>query len=158
MPKSSTRHADILAVYDKHGGIMSLRRLTQLCAAEGVWTEEEQHNLAFAAMRRQVQQALQVKNSLGLPMAGPSQQTDAGAPIWVQLGLWDEDISLYNMALRLRGIEKDYDTLECLWRNHQARWGNAPPIPHWTYPDEAPLWWHDQPANGEPEPLDDEED
>ena len=138
---------------------MSLRRLTQLCIEDGVWTPEEQHNLAFQAMRRECQAALQVKDSRGLPLAGPSAQADeAHAPIWFQLGLWDETVSIYNMALRLRGIEKDYDTLECLWRYHEERWGNAPPIPRMEYPEAAEIWWHEGRASGEPEPWEDDDD
>lgn len=126
MPKPSTRHNEILAIYDKYGGLMSLRRLTQYCLEAGVWSEEEQHNFAFATMQRECQRALQHKNSLGLPVAGPTPQKSGNAYIWAQLNLWDEEISLFNMALRIKQGEKDYDTLECLWRYHEQRWGNAP--------------------------------
>jgi hypothetical protein len=157
MPTHSSRHDDILAVYDKYGGMLSLRRLTHLCAEEGVWTADEQRQMAFQAMRRECQTALQTKNSLGLPVAGPSPRKDGNAPIWVQLTLWDEETSLFNMALRIRGMAKDYDTLECLWRHHVARWGHAPPIPRWSFPDDEPMWWYDQPESGDPAPLDDDD-
>ena len=158
MPSRSTHHDEILAIYDKYGGVMSLRRLTRLCWDEGVWSPEEQINMGLKAAQRECQSALQVKNSQGLPVAGPSADKDGNSPIWVQLNLWDEDISLFNMALRIRGIAKDYDTLECLWRYHEQRWGNAPPIPHWSYPEEAPMWWYDQPESGDASPLDDDDD
>jgi hypothetical protein len=132
--------SDILAIFDKHGGYLSLRRLTQLCLEEGVWTLEEQHNMAFAAMQRQCHRALQTKNSLGLPIAGPTPQRIGNAHVWAQLNLWDEETSRFNIALRIRQMEKDYDTLECLWRYHEQRWGNAPPIPRYSYPDDQPMW------------------
>jgi hypothetical protein len=41
MRNSSTRKDAILQVYQKHGGSMTLRRLTQLCFEACVWDEDE---------------------------------------------------------------------------------------------------------------------
>jgi hypothetical protein len=158
MPKPSTRRDEILAIYDKYGGMLSLRRLTQYCWEEGVWNAEDQRHMAFAAAKRECHAALQTKNSLGLPVAGQSPRKDGTARIWVQLQLWDEDTARFNLAMRLRQVEKDYDTIEAIWRYYEQRWGNAPPIPRWEYPEEAPMWWYDEPSSGEPEPLDEDED
>jgi hypothetical protein len=98
--------------------------------------------MGFRDAKRQCQDVLQTKDRQGLPLAGPSPQKDGNARVWVQLSLWDEGISLYNMALRIDGIAKDHDTLLCLWRYHIERFGTAPPIPSLTFPDHEEMWWY----------------
>lgn len=157
MPKPSTRRDEILAVFDKYGGMLSLRRLAQLCWEAGLWDPDEQRHMAFAAAKRECHEALKTKNSLGLPVAGPSTKKDGAAAIWMQLQLWDYETAVHNLAIRVRQLEKDTDGLECLWRYVHERWGTAPPIPTWTYPEEAPMWWYEEPG-GEPLPLDDDDE
>jgi hypothetical protein len=143
MPKRSSREQEILAIWDKYGGMMSLRRLTQLCWEEGVWSQEERHNRAFRSCMRECEAVLQRKDAAGLPIAGPSQRRDGKGRVWVQLTLWDYDTAIYNLAMRLRQSEQDYATIRAIQEYIKLRWGEAPPIPTWEFPEEEPLWWHD---------------
>jgi hypothetical protein len=144
MPKRSSREADLLAIYYKYGGQMSLRRLTELCWTEGVWTEEDRQNRAFRSCMRECETALQRKDAAGMPLAGPSRQKDAdGGRIWVQLSLWEYDTAEYNLAMRLRQVEQDYATIRAIHGYMLLRWEKAPLIPTWDYPEDEPMWWHD---------------
>jgi hypothetical protein len=143
MPRRSKEH-EILTVWYKYGGRMSLRRLTQLCWEEGVWTEEERHNFAFHAAMRQCHTALQKKDMAGLPLAGPSRQKEGKGRVWVQLSLWDYDTAEYNLAMRLCQTEQDYATIKAIRDYMEMRWGEAPLIPSWEFPEDEAEWWHDQ--------------
>lgn len=151
MPRHS-RTNDIWAIYTKHGGSISLDRLTHYCWDEGLWTDEEQHNMAFAAARRECHQALRSKDAAGLPMAGPTQKLDddgSGAQ-WRQITLWDYEDATYNLGMRIQQvIDRDWPVIVALYLYIQERYGQAPPIPRWEMDGDAPLWWRD---------LDDEDD
>ena len=143
MPKHS-RAEDIWAVYGKHGGSMSLDRLTHYCWAEGVWSEEEQHNMAFAAARRECHQALRQKGPTGLPLAGPTQKLDEDKRSWVQLDMWDYDDATYNLGMRItQAIDRDWTAVLALYNYIQERYGQAPPIPRWVMDDDTSPWWRD---------------
>jgi hypothetical protein len=157
MSKPSSRVSEILAVLDKHGGMLSLQRLTQYCWQDGIWSEDEKRQMAFAAAKRQCHNALKTKNSLGLPVAGPSLRRDDGAPVWVQLQFWDEETCKYNIALRLRQVQKDMRMIEALQRYYAERWGTPPPVPRLVLPDEADIWWM-EPDEDDPSPLDEDDD
>jgi hypothetical protein len=157
MPKRLTRKDAILEVYRRHGGSMSVRHLAQLCWDEGVWDESARRHMAFAAAKREVQTALQAKDGQGLPLAGPSMRLEGRARVWVQLELWDRETAVYNLGMRLRGIDKDYATAIAIHEYIDKRWGNAPPIPEWSFPDEAPCWWVEEPPD-DPPPYDDDDD
>jgi hypothetical protein len=157
MSKLCSRTSEILAVLDKHGGMLSLTRLAQYCWQEGVWSPQEKDQMAFAAAKRQCHNALKTKNSLGLPVAGPSPRLDQGAPVWVQLQFWDEETCRYNIAIRLRQVQQDFSMIEALQRYYAQRWGTPPVIPRLVLPDEAEIWWVDTDPDA-PTPLDDDED
>src|SRR5262245_13799808 len=72
MPKPSIRREEILAVFAKYDGQLSIPRLARYCWEEGVWSPEEQLRMGFRDAKRQCQEVLSTKNSLGLPVAGPS--------------------------------------------------------------------------------------
>jgi len=139
-----TRHDEIWAIYRKYSGDISLDRLTHYCWDEGVWTDEEQHNMAFAAAKRQCQQVLHRKDATGLPVAGPTQKRDNGSRRWRQISLWDYDDATYNLGMRLQqAVDRDWQTVIALHNYIQERYGQAPPIPTWELPPDATPWWRD---------------
>jgi len=131
-------------VYQKYNGDLSLARLTHYCWEEGVWTAEEQHNMAFATATRECQRVLNQKGVTGLPVAGPTKKYDNGDRRWRQLSLWDYDDAIYNLGMRLRQtVERDWQTIIVLHTYIQERYGQAPAIPQWEMPPNTPLWWRD---------------
>lgn len=141
---SRSRHDDIWGIYQKYGGDVSLDRLTHYCWDEGVWTEEERHNMAFKAAKRECHQVLSRKGPTGLPVAGPTPKHDNGSKRWRQISLWDYADAEYNLGMRLKQVTKDYQVIEALYNYMQERYGAAPPIPRLVMDDpEAPLWWED---------------
>jgi hypothetical protein len=143
MPHRS-RHDDIWAVYQKYGGDLSLHRLTQYCFEEGVWTDEEQGNMVFAAAQRECHRVLSMKTATGLPVAGSTQKRDNGNRRWRQLQLWDYDDALYNLKLRVKQtIKRDWKTVEILHAYIEERYGQAPTLPQWVMPPGEDLWWED---------------
>jgi hypothetical protein len=44
-----------------------------------------------------------------------------------------------------------------MWRYIEKRFGQAPPLPHWGMPEEAPPWWFETPHEENSE-LDEEEE
>jgi hypothetical protein len=143
MPLPSRRD-DIWGVYQKYGGDLSLRRLTIYCLEEGIWSEEEQHNLIFSAAQRECQRVLNRKDHAGLPLAGPTPRFEHGDRRWRQIGLWDYADAEYNLGMRLKQVLVDYKAVVTLHNYIQDRYGTAPEIPHWEMNDpDAPLWWED---------------
>jgi hypothetical protein len=139
-----TRYNDILAIYHKYNGDIGLDRLTHYCWDEGVWTGQEQRNMAFAAAKRECHQALRTKGPTGLPIAGPTQKRDNGSRRWRQISLWDYDDATYNLGMRItQAIDRDWPAVIALHNYIQERYGQAPPIPHWEMDGDAPLWWRD---------------
>ena len=136
--------SQIWAIYDKHGGVISLDRLTRIAIAEDVWSEDERYSMVFATARRVCQNALRQKSPTGLPLSGSTRKMDEdGDPLWIQLDLWDFDDALHNLRLRLRQTTVyDWPTIERLHQYMLDRFGAAPPLPRLVMDDpEAPLWW-----------------
>lgn len=154
MSKPRGHKHDILRVFYKHGGSLSVRRLTRLCWEEGVWTELERDEMAFGTCMRQCESVLRTKDEAGLPLAGPSPEKDGAGCVWVQLSLWDYETARYNLGMRLRQAEQDYATIKAMRDYMELRWGQAPEIPTWEYPEDHPIWWHD----GFEEPNEDDDD
>ena len=141
-----SKFSQIWAIYDKHGGAISLDRLTRIAIAEGVWDAEESASMVFVTARRVCHTALRQKSPTGLPLAGSTRkQDDDGDTLWIQLQLWDFDDALHNLRLRLRQTTLyDWPTIERLHQYVLDRFGAAPPIPRIVMDDpEAPLWWLD---------------
>ena len=146
-----------MAIYAKYGGSLSIRRLARYCWDEGVWTPDEQRWMAFATAKRECQQALSRKGATGLPLAGPTPSRDNGSRVWRQLDLWDYEDATFNLGMRIKQVVvKDWSTIVALVNYMQARYGQAPPIPHWEMPHGAPMWWLD--TDDEDDTDDDEED
>ena len=142
--RDESKFSQIWALYDKHGGAMSLDRLTRIALAEGVWGEDERSSMVFWAARRVCHQALRQTSPTGFPLAGSTRKQDEdGDPLWIQLQRWDFDDARHNLWLRLRQTTlHDWPTIERLHQYVLDRFGAAPPIPRLVMDDpEAPLWW-----------------
>ena len=145
-----SRHDDILAIYYKYGGAISVPRLARYCWDEGVWGPEEQRSMAEAAARRECQNAISRKGPTGLPLAGPTTTKDGSSRVWRQLDLWDYNDAVYNLGMRIKQtVVRDWATIEAIQSYMQSRWGQAPPIPRWELDDGAPMWWEDLDDDGE---------
>jgi hypothetical protein len=87
MPRLTTRRNEILAIFQKYDGQLSIPQLARYCWEEGVWSPEEQLRMGFRDAKRQCQDVLQTKDRQGLPLAGPSPQKEGNARVWVQLSV-----------------------------------------------------------------------
>jgi hypothetical protein len=157
MPKVSTRTERILAVYDTHGGQMTVSRLAALCWEVGVWDADEQRHMAFANAKRQCQTALESKDAAGLPVAGPTPVRDGQALVWKQIDMWTYDDAVFNLGLKIKQVDKDVAGIAHLHAWIDKRYGQAPPVPIWTYPEESPIWWYSMEVVDEGQPLHDVE-
>lgn len=146
MARRYSRTAEILDIYERHGGSMALARLTRLCLEEGVWSDHERDQMAFAAAKRQCHHALRSKDASGLPVAGLAARSAGRTNIWKQLPLWDFEDAVFNLGMRIKQQSNDYASLVVLRGYIEKRWGQAPMIPTWQYPEDQPIWWLDIPT------------
>lgn len=149
-----SRHEEILAIYSKYGGSISVARLARYCWDEGVWDADERRAMAFTAAKRACQTAISQKDPVTrLPLAGPTPEKDNGSRVWRQLPLWDFEDARYNLGMRInQAVVKDWSTVEAIHDYMLNRWGQAPPIPRWELEDGAPIWWVDMDDDAEESP------
>lgn len=161
MPMSTqdSKAQAIRTLYRSAGGMMSLGRLARLAIQSGIWSDEEQHNMLFSAVKIRCKNAIKALDLNGLPIAGESKaQTQDGEKLWLQLDLWNYDDAVHNLAIRIRGTWKDQAATEKLAEWTKTRFGTVPPIPRLDYPDDEPLWWNDGFDDEDEEGLEDSEE
>jgi hypothetical protein len=146
MAQRYSRTAEILEIYERHGGLMGIARLARLCLEEGVWSDHERDQMAFSDAKRQCHGALKSKDATGLPVAGLAARSAGRTNVWKQLPLWDFEDAVFNLGIRIKQQASDYGSIRTLWSYIDKRWGQAPVIPTLEYPEDQPIWWLDIPT------------
>lgn len=102
MAQRYSRTAEILEIYERHGGLMGIARLARLCLEEGVWSDHERDQMAFSDAKQQCHRALKSKDVSGLPVAGLAARSAGRTNVWKQLPLWDFEDAVFNLGIRIK--------------------------------------------------------
>lgn len=109
-------------------GPMTTQAFARHCIDMGFWDEDELTRFALSHAQSEIRKALNTPDASGLRFAGPTTNTEDGAPLWSQRALWRFEDYTLNCGDLVRQRDALHDEAVKLARECRDRFGVAPDI------------------------------
>ena len=135
---TAKQREQIRGLYDKEGGLLSIRHLAALVLKSSILSDDERHAMLLRGAESLCRRALVERDAAGLPYAQPVESEPdeddedgvAQSPLWLRLELHDRPQWFKLIKRRVTEVDRDYEMLLKLWKACRERFGDAPEIPN----------------------------